>query len=478
MTKKFRYGTSVVPRFSLACLFVLMVAARLPAAAFSPGDGKLPSLNWEKRSDWLDVKTDVEPKAVGDGKADDTEALQTAFDKVASGVTIYLPPGTYRITKTLDLSRNCPQGASAVSVIGHGSDTTLAWNGDTMGTMLRDDGVTDSRFVGLTLDGKGEAAIGFLHNSTKASETEIDYWHCGFLNCQYAGIMAASEGRCALAEVSFNNCLFQNCVAGVRHSQSNDYDNTFDGCEFHGCGYGVYGKSGNFHIRNCGFYASKEADIAGSYEHGSSVRRCLSFRSKAFVDMPSCGGSAPITIQDCALLDGGDAKAFITPGKASLIFDCSFTTAKPGIYLGAGSVCVASRNGSADRGGKLGRCQTIIENLINTKIISIPPGKLKGLSGMMSRDTRFLRGQVRIPGKVFDAMRDFGAKGDDKTDDTAAVQKAIDAARGHGKDAIAYLPSGRYVITDTLKMTGKDYFVGGSGSRSCLIWKGKPGGAR
>ena len=66
----------------------------------------LPRLNWEERSDWINVKTKVTPKAVGDGVADDTAALQAALDSLksegyANPNTIYLPPGVYRITRTL-----------------------------------------------------------------------------------------------------------------------------------------------------------------------------------------------------------------------------------------------------------------------------------------------------------------------------------------------------------------------------------------
>ena len=44
------------------------------------------------------------------------------------------------------------------------------------------------------------------------------------------------------------------------------------------------------------------------------------------------------------------------------------------------------------------------------------------------------------------SVRTFGALGDGKTDDTAAIQKAIDSSR------VVYLPLGFYVVNDTLRM--------------------------
>ena len=60
----------------------------------------LPVLNWEPRSDWISVK---DHGAVGDGKADDTEAIQAVLSQVKTGMTIYFPPGTYRLTRTVTL---------------------------------------------------------------------------------------------------------------------------------------------------------------------------------------------------------------------------------------------------------------------------------------------------------------------------------------------------------------------------------------
>ena len=48
----------------------------------------------------------------------------------------------------------------------------------------------------------------------------------------------------------------------------------------------------------------------------------------------------------------------------------------------------------------------------------------------------------------------YGAKGDGKTDDTAAIQKAILDAMGLHK--VIYLPNGTYLISDTLEWTNKN----------------------
>lgn len=429
------------------------------AESFTLGDGKLPSLNWEKRSDWTDVK---DLGAKGDGKADDTAAIQAALDTATDGTTIYLPPGNYRVTKTLNLNvdLNAKKRILGFSLIGHGKDSVLSWDGEAGGKMFQDDSVAQSRFVGFVLDGKDKAAIGYYHFSMKGFETEVDYRHCGFLNFTVAGVLAAPDDKYALAEVVFENCLFQNCGVGVSFMQFNDLDYTFDGCEFRFCGYGLKGHGANFYVRNCGFYGSKNVDISGNFEAGSSVRRSLSTRSPRFLETSSA--PAPFTVEDCRVFGEKSNQSAIRHKGTSLIFDCVFDS-RTSIELNRDTCLVANNRGGAMILGDSARLYQVAS-----------PGPR--LADLMTPDTHFLRSKIRIPGKVFDAKRDFGAKGDGKADDSDSLQKAIDAARAHGKDSIVYLPAGRYNINDTLRVEGSDYFVGGSGFRSSLVWKGAKGG--
>ncbi len=49
----------------------------------------------------------------------------------------------------------------------------------------------------------------------------------------------------------------------------------------------------------------------------------------------------------------------------------------------------------------------------------------------------------------------FGAKGDGKTDDTAAIQAAFEFANNGGSPKIIYVPNGTYIISDTIRWPGR-----------------------
>lgn len=451
--------------------------------ALAASTANIPALPWEERSDWINVKTAVQPGAKGDGIQDDTAAIQAALNKIQDGATIYFPPGTYRITKTLE----SPEGRYlGVTLLGHGRTTTLAWDGEVGGRMFwTHDGMPNTRYVGLTWDGRGKAAVGFDHACVKIFETEIRHQYEAYLNFTDSGIRVGYKQNVASAETLYDNCLFVNCKHGVSICTFNDLDHTFAGCEFRHCGVGIYsGKGSNFYARECHFEQSTEADISVFYcESGSSVRRCTSQGSERFLTFVSW--VAPLTIQDCRV-DGwkNPAGAVVVNGPPVLMFDCVFThpptkdapvwvavyppTQKLDVFNASDGQRLILSNNKAEGSTEL------VKLAGNAKVYDIPQGEQGGV--LTSAAQSFLKSQVQIPTKVFDAKRDFGAKGDGATDDTAAVQKAIDAARLYGKGAIAYLPAGRYAVSDTIKLTGSDYYFGGGGFRSGLVWRGKAGG--
>jgi hypothetical protein len=282
-------------------------------------------------------------------------------------------------------------------------------------------------------------------------KSHIGTWLPGFTDA--AVLEDHSNDGQALAETTFENCLFEDCDRGVAFLQFNDYDYTFDGCEFRRCGVAIDCVHGNFYVRNCHFEGSRVVDIRDGSEHCSSIRRSTSIGSRAFVLRSS--SVAPLTIQDCHV-EGwkNPGGAILLSRPPVLLFDCVFTRppldrAGGGLHPSASpakaSDCSFRPTSSRRPGAGSGR---------PALLITIPPGERTGV--IRSAGQSFLTRQRACPAKrVFDARRDFGAEGDGTADDTKAIQRTIDAAAACVGDAIAYLPTGRYVITSTLRITGR-----------------------
>lgn len=463
---------------------VLLSWVVLLAGPVSGGLEELPRLEWAPRSDWINVK---ERGAVGDGQTDDTVALQQVFSGIKSGHVIYFPPGTYRITAMLTLTG--PYLGTAL--LGHGRDTVLRWDGAEGGKMIREDGFAqNARYEGFVLDGAGRADIGFWHVSNTRFETEVLHRNMGLIGFRRTGIHLElnyrNEGdKYATAEVVFQNCLFEECATGTWAGSFNDYNHTYDGCEFRHCGTGIHCAKGNFYVRDTHFEGSRTVDVEEAAEHGCSLRRVTSQGSRAF--LAHAGSVAPITIEDCHV--GGwqsvekRGPACITlRGAPALIFDCTFEPSPDGLPPVDPGVPVVAANCRTTDGTPVfgqwrgahpaevalaGRCLDNVRRLDES-------GGIPG-SGLCST-SRFITAKWVVPSRIVDARRDCGAKGDGVADDTDALQQAIEAANQGQPGTMAYLPRGTYAITRPLVMTGSNYVVGGCGPFSRLVWRGAPGG--
>ena len=92
-------------------VLALLLMAHLPTMLTAETSGPstvpdLPTLAHTARSDWMSVTDGCAggPKAVGDGKTDDTAALQACFAAIGNMSklhTVYLPKGVYVVKETL-----------------------------------------------------------------------------------------------------------------------------------------------------------------------------------------------------------------------------------------------------------------------------------------------------------------------------------------------------------------------------------------
>lgn len=250
-------------------MLALSANALMSAASAPSAPPQIPVLRWEERSDWINAKTDIAPAAIGDGQTDDTVAVQNASAGLRDGSVLYFPAGTYRITAPLSL-RN-PTGVRWIGglIVGNGRETKWVWDGASGGTMLLLNGIAHSRFVGLELDGQDRAGVGFHYRATQGFQTEVTHRHLAFRGFTNAAVLEdhTDEGQ-ALAETTFENCLFEDCDRGVAFLRFNDYDYTFDGCEFRGCGVAIdcdHGKRDNHNIVMSDFYV-EQADNGYVFE--------------------------------------------------------------------------------------------------------------------------------------------------------------------------------------------------------------------
>jgi hypothetical protein len=132
-------------------------AAMVAAGALSP-PVTAPQQRQSRTPPMADVR---EFGASANGVADDTAAIQAAHD-AGQGI-LFFPPGTYRITRTLNLTRTTILQGSGASMnfrpfLPYRPVSTLLWDGPPGGTMLAITRVNGGGIRDIALDGNGRAA--------------------------------------------------------------------------------------------------------------------------------------------------------------------------------------------------------------------------------------------------------------------------------------------------------------------------------
>ena len=287
-----------------------------------------------------------------------------------------------------------------------------------------------------------------------------------FRNFRAQGFLSVNDDLdgASTAEIAFLHSVFENCGTGISFTSFNDYDYTFDGCLFkNNLKVAVECLHGNFYIRNTRF-ESNALDVMANPEHGSSIRRSVSNGSGTF--LKSSNSISPITVEQCFIANWKGSSAIVSSGAPLTLFDNTFKHSEPTavpLQADSGQSFIMAAN------QLVGPAALSPQNLPNAVSVELPFPK-----AVLNENTSFIPAVAVLPGKHFDAKRDFGATGDGRADDTVAIQKAIDAARTFGQNGIAYLPAGNYRITHPLEVSGANYGFGGSGYFSRIIFAGSP----
>lgn len=245
-------------------------------------------------SGWNDVKAFG---AIGDGIADDTEAIQKAVQATLSDdkFVVYFPPGTYRITRTILLPAPNPNRVVFWNnvVIGHDPATTrLVWDGPALmdgapPAMMHAQGTHSLRVGRLSFDGAGKAAglriernaEDFGIYSSYGRMHDLWFYNCviGFWNSDLMRPQSDMDSEYSLLRLRFYNCGF-----GVSIIPGNGYNYWVREGYFEDCNVGVHSAEGDFRVSNSVFRRSRIADVTSWGHRAGGVRDNVSIGSRRF----------------------------------------------------------------------------------------------------------------------------------------------------------------------------------------------------
>jgi len=244
--------------------------------------------------------------AVGDGKADDTAAVQKGLDLIrpedSRRKILYFPAGTYRITGTIKAIREKHRECQGVGLQGEGPDqSVIVYDGAGNEPMLQwgawystirslgfqpmaEKGISDMGYRISETNNLKTATISNIPSSISQSSTTSDrkaaklptagiWFGPGFStanevsDCAFwdlpIGIQGGTDKTQGQAEVAVERCRFERCDFGLLLANWNSLDWWFWDCRFTECGTGVSNDPGcgEFRLYRCKLTGSKKADI-------------------------------------------------------------------------------------------------------------------------------------------------------------------------------------------------------------------------
>jgi len=425
----------------------------LPLAAFAASPSAFLSAPAEPGA--------VTVKAVGDGRADDSAAIQAAIDQAGSSKTgegiVFLPSGRYRISRTLYMwpgVRLFGVGKTR-PVILLGANTPGFGRG--LGTMVIFTGFNPAR----PMPGGRPFRVpvppqGSVPAIDKIADANSGTFYSAMSNVDFeigAGNPAATAIRFHTAQHAYLSHMDFQIGSGLAGLYQ--VGNEAEDLHFHGGRYGILAEKPSpawqFTLIDSSFDGQRDAAIReheagltlvnvgirntpvgididegyGDWLWGKQVRFenvskagvVISNENSAYTQIGFDDALAKATPVFARFRDSG--KTVAGPGAAYRVTDFNYGMVVPGL-------------------GQTGHYA-----------MNMQARPIKALPAPRERAVRLLP-----PVSQWFDVRDAGAKGDNQADDTVAIQRAIDTHR------VIYFPVGRYLVTNTLRLRPDTVLIG------------------
>ena len=267
--------------------------------------------------------------ATGNGVCDDTKAIQAAIDHAnANGRTVYLPKGTYMISKPIRLN-----GCSLIGEVGNIFAST--------GTVIV---CAKNDFIAIKQGSTKAADIMFNISDITVSGAEVGFEIVYAINSKYERLYAVNCGTgykigdpaavgCMFCE--FNNLYTQNCEIGIEsHSSTYMNNNRFNNGYIKGTDYamrlsviGGYGAVGN---------VFNNVEFRSETGRGVELQSCINtvFNSCYF----ECGGNALRLLNYCSVALNNGTYAIYNPANTFRDLDVIHTVGGGDIAINGGTV--------------------------------------------------------------------------------------------------------------------------------------------
>ena len=405
----------------------------------------------------------VTVQAKGDGKADDSDALQHAIDAAfahGTGGIVFLPSGQYRVSRTIFVR-------SAVRIFGVGPTRPVIKLAD------RSPGFQSGVATMLSFTGEDQYGIGTVAFPPKTSvpfdpkiqDATSSTFYSALSNVDLEigiGDPAAVAVRFRVAQHGFLSHVDMRIGSGLAGAYQ--VGNEMEDVHFHGGRYGILTEKTSpawqFTLIDSSFDGQRDAAIR-EHEAGLTLVNVQIRDTPVGIDIDKGYGDwlwgknvRFERVSKAAVVISNEGNAYTQIGFENALASGTPTFAR---FRDSGKTVAGAapvyRVKAFDYGLTLPSLG--VSGAFATRMDAAP------LAAMPAADALAIRALPPVP--EWSNVRDLGAKGDGKTNDTVAIQQAIDTHR------IVYFPIGHYVVTDTLRLKPDTVLLGLHPSRTQIV---------